>query len=39
MKNASLISTDERRVKVRIIPTDEALMMARSALQLTKAQQ
>ena len=34
MKNASLISTDDGRVAVRVIRTDEELMIARSVIRL-----
>jgi acetate kinase len=33
-RSASLISTDASRVKVRVIPTDEELMIARSVIRL-----
>jgi acetate kinase len=33
-RSASLISTDASRVKVRVIPTDEELMIARSIIRL-----
>lgn len=36
-KHAPLISTDASRVKVRVIPTDEELMIARSVFQLLES--
>jgi acetate kinase len=38
-KNAPLVSTDAGRVKVRVIRTDEALMIARSVLRVLHAAQ